>query len=122
MSMTRIVEMKDGTFAIQASFGFGIFGTQHWITYPGRFSTQEDAQSVADTAIVSKVATKAKKPTARLENWSVVYDGLRGEIYDDSQKRWPNGEVIRTSALVHLDTRKKYCETRNTIYRLGKSA
>lgn len=67
--------------------------------------------------------TEGKYQGGVLEDWFLIkgYGGsqcLKGDIYDD--KRWRDGEELRTSYLVKLDEEAGVAETRNTIYQLGK--
>lgn len=72
---------------------------------------------------------KSKKPHGgRLENWVVnshVYNGqpyitLAGNLHDDPQGRWRDGQWVTTSYIVRWRGGK--VETRNTIYALGVAA
>jgi hypothetical protein len=63
---------------------------------------------------------------ARLENWTEVNQDsrgfqLRGIIFDDKHKRWPNGEAIQTSLVSfrHIAEGDRV-ETRNSTYLLGR--
>ena len=71
-----------------------------------------------------------QKKIVRIENWSVVssviYDGyceleqgrrLTGDVLAHTQLR--NG-LIYTSAILNVDRRSGFVETRNTIYELGQ--
>jgi len=59
-----------------------------------------------------------RKQKARLENWRVVGNQLRGDVYGHPLLR--DGADVSTSWIVNLDEQAKTCETLNTIYRLGK--
>lgn len=72
---------------------------------------------------------KIKKPHGgRLENWVInthsrngfVYVTLSGNLHDDPQDRWPEGQWVTTSYIVRW--RGSKVETRNTIYALGVAA
>lgn len=72
----------------------------------------------------------------RLENWSIVFDSctedmyykapelikkrLQGDIYDDENKRFENGEFVVTSSIQELNIKENYAQTKNTKYILGK--
>lgn len=65
-----------------------------------------------------------KKHGGRLEQWWIdtALTGshiLRGNLYDDPQQRWPEGEKIHTSKIQVLDISEAKLETLNTIYDLG---
>lgn len=55
----------------------------------------------------------------RLENWFITdYDLIMGEIY--GHPTIPDGETVRTSRVVYLDTDSGDAITKNTHYILGK--
>lgn len=60
-----------------------------------------------------------------LKNWKVrqsIYDKnmifISGEIYNDEQNRFNDGESIRTSSVVETDFKNKTVQTLNTLYNL----
>ena len=59
-----------------------------------------------------------------LKNWRVAesYSGkelqLIGQVYNDSAKRFTDGEWITTSILVETDFKNKTAQTLNTLYNL----
>lgn len=55
-----------------------------------------------------------------LENWTVAFDCLFGEIYNDEKHRFSDGSSIRTSKIIEFDEENKVAKTENTIYFLGK--
>lgn len=63
-----------------------------------------------------------QKQKAKIENWLIVpvLEGevLIGDVYGHPKLRdgWP----IRTSLIVKVDMNKKFVETLNTVYTLGK--
>lgn len=61
------------------------------------------------------------KPQARIEDWHRLPGdtGLAGRVFDHPEI--PDGEYVRTSTILHLDTEAGECETRNTLYKLGAS-
>jgi hypothetical protein len=55
----------------------------------------------------------------RLENWYLFAgDKLVGNVYDDEQKRFEDGEQIRTSTVTEMG--EGFAQTRNTRYTLGQ--
>lgn len=64
--------------------------------------------------------------TARLENWVVIDGVLLGDIYDDSEGRFPDGSPVRTSCILPMSMQEHTAAegyniaTRNTVYLLGK--
>lgn len=60
--------------------------------------------------------------TATLRDTSLVWVGdgyvLNGAIEGDTRKRFPDGEVVRTSRIVGFDNKAKTVTTRNSIYRV----
>ncbi len=65
-----------------------------------------------------------EKATARIENWALANGMVFGEIYEDSRKRWPDGQEIRTSMVDEGETVKEghIVKTRNSSYLLGSPA
>ncbi len=58
--------------------------------------------------------------TARLENWMTSgYGGLYGEVYDDTQGRFPDGEKIFTSTIKSFDGAKVVTKS-GSEYELGE--
>lgn len=63
-----------------------------------------------------------QKQTARIENWARLDNRLVGFISYDLPREVPwSGEFERTFQTVRLDEDGEICETRNTIYRLGRA-
>lgn len=63
-----------------------------------------------------------QKQTAKIENWLRLGNRLVGSVFYDLPRDVPSpGEVQRTSQIVRLDEDAEICETRNTIYRLGRA-
>ena len=61
------------------------------------------------------------KATAVLENWAIFADVAYGNIYGDENRRWPDGQEIRTSTIREV-VGEEYIVTQNSIYKLGKPA
>lgn len=65
-----------------------------------------------------------KKYGGRFENWTAVGKVVWGNLYDDPQERFREGEYIHTSYIVDVAWDRENeigtIETRNTIYELGK--
>lgn len=60
-------------------------------------------------------------PTGRLENWNILYGiYIGGNVYNDSKGRFPDGEWITTSKLVHLDEQTGHARTTFSNYVLGE--
>lgn len=63
-------------------------------------------------------------PANYLKNWTiVVVDNkmrIRGQIYNDTKNRFPDGDGITTSPVVELDIRNGILRTLNTTYHLEK--
>ena len=63
-----------------------------------------------------------RKPTADLDTWAIMNKGsamiVRGIIYNDEAKRFPDGSQIISSRVVSVDTFNMKVETRNTTYNL----
>lgn len=62
----------------------------------------------------------AAKTEVGIENWVQVGNVLIGNVV--GHPRLGNAEGCRTSAIVKMDEANGTCETKNTIYRLGKKA
>lgn len=63
-----------------------------------------------------------QKQTAKIDNWVRLGNRLVGSISYDLPRDVPSpGEIQRTSQIVRLDEDRGTCETRNTIYRLGRT-
>lgn len=66
------------------------------------------------------------KPTGRLENWKwdSSYNVLWGQIYDDTQGRFPDGTHIHTSSIKlspeNILAENHIIKTKNSFYLLGK--
>lgn len=63
--------------------------------------------------------------TGRLENWVVTPLGTKGSIvwgdlYEDVNKRWCEGENIRTSLIIEINEAEGWVQTRNSLYKLGQ--
>ena len=58
------------------------------------------------------------KKTARIENWFVLNQYLFGNVYDDDQGRFKDGEFIQTSPILNIT--RISAETKNSLYMLGK--
>lgn len=60
----------------------------------------------------------------RIENWHQAGNVVFGNIFDDEQGRFPDGEFIRTSRIPEGGFRpdKDEVQTKNTLYKLGKPA
>lgn len=56
----------------------------------------------------------------RLENWVCLYNQLIGNVYGDP--RFADGQVIRTTPLLEIDSFGNYARTHNSEYILGKRA
>lgn len=58
----------------------------------------------------------------RLEEWFFTEDlqQIKGRIYDDEKMRFNDGYVVTTSRIVEIDPKRKWVQTLNTKYRLGK--
>lgn len=66
--------------------------------------------------------TVMHKQTAKIESWARLGNRLVGFISYDLPRDVPSpGEFQRTSQIVRLDEDRGTCETRNTIYRLGRA-
>jgi hypothetical protein len=76
---------------------------------------------------------RTQKPSVKLEDWAVVtalntrsYDELRpgnllvGRAF--GHQKIENGTFIFTSAILHIDSKNKIVETRNTLYCLGETS
>ena len=69
-----------------------------------------------------------KKYGGRIENWkefnvqitSVSAAWIEGNLYDDPNKRFPEGAYIHTSNILKIDYENKTLETINTLYDLGE--
>jgi hypothetical protein len=63
------------------------------------------------------------KPTAHIENWEVMPGNfLRGTVSNHPRQRFFTQEFQYTSEILNLDLANNTCETRNTLYTLGKAA
>ena len=70
------------------------------------------------------------KPTAEIkllwsldsEHPSVFPERAMGNIFNDSEKRFKDGEEIITSRILNYDTHREdgFLETRNTVYKIIK--
>jgi hypothetical protein len=64
------------------------------------------------------------KQTARIENWERCTfpgaDFLAGQILDHPRQEEFHTDIQRTSRILTFDEAAGICETRNTIYKLGK--
>lgn len=65
------------------------------------------------------MASKLGKQYATLDNWFEVGNVLIGDVID--HPKLGNVEGCKTSVVIQLNTEKGFCETRNTVYKLGKS-
>lgn len=61
-----------------------------------------------------------KKPTAHIENWFQRGDRLIGTITKHERQNEFKGNTQITSPIVKMDEAAGICETRNTLYTLGK--
>lgn len=82
------------------------------------------AQSVRDRGAHGD---RTKPYGGRLENWYIQHvarpDGaayFAGELSDDPNARWRNGQHITTSGVIGYKDGDTKIETRNTLYDLGK--
>lgn len=57
------------------------------------------------------------KQTAKLENWYQIGNSLFGQVY--GHPKLPDGTIVQTSEVVHIDYIAKTAETINTEYSLG---
>jgi len=79
-------------------------------------------------------ALAGRKRGGTIENWAVrSFDGIEesnippfqivyGHCFDDPQRRWRNGNTMRTSPIVELNEKDGYVVTVNTFYTLGEKA
>jgi hypothetical protein len=70
-----------------------------------------------------------KKKLPRLENWYITEDShgqiIWGNVYGDSRynsetTEFQDSHLIRTSYIVELNESEGWCQTTNTLYKLGK--
>lgn len=63
-----------------------------------------------------------QKQTGKIENWARLGNRLVGFVSYDPPRDAPSSEELqRTSQIVRFDEDWGVCETRNTIYRLGRA-
>ena len=86
--------------------------------FPQKF-TEHDANN-RDLFGERKILEMQTKPTVQLKNWIQVGNVLIGDVV--GHPRLGDAEGCRTSTIVHMDETNSICETKNTIYRLGKKA
>ena len=84
--------------------------------FPNKF-TEHDANN---RDLFGERAKLEGKPECRIENWASLGNVLFGDVRNHPIHGDADG--CRTSTIVRMDEANGFCETKNTLYRLGNKA
>lgn len=86
--------------------------------FPNAFN-EYDANN-RDIFAERKILETSSKPVAQMHEWSIVNNRLVGRVSNHPRQHEFTQPYVTTSEIVKLDEEKGICETKNTIYQLGK--